>query len=298
MEPMANEIMKRSNGRVKIELFHGGALGKGGESAAMLESGTVDMGIFKHDHTPGRFPLSRGIDLPFIFASGMSGSATLWELYETTPAIRAEHKNMKVLGMYTYDPNQCHMVTKPVYTLDDMKGMVIRGTGPIMGRMISLFGATPTSIKVFELYSALERKVVDGTFFSLSGMVNFKLAEVVQHTTLVNAFVGSGVVAINQDVWDSLPPDIQKIFEEVSSEFKLAGGAKYDKTSKVGIQELKNNKREIIKLSDDEMAKWKDRVSIMYDEWANERETEGLPGKEVLDKLFKFGKKYNAMYSN
>ena len=158
---------------------------------------------------------------------------------------------MKVIGMFTYDPNQVHMVSKPVRTLEDFKGMVIRGTGPVMGEMISLFGATPSAIQVTELYSSLERKVVDGTFFSLSGAISYKLGEVVRYTTICNSFVGSGAVTINQDVWNSLPPDIQKIIEEVSKEFRLGGGDQYDKTSQLGREELKKLNREIITLPSD-----------------------------------------------
>lgn len=296
MEPMANEIMKRTNGRVKIEIFHGGAMGKTTENAALVEKGTVGMAVFMHDHSPDRFPLSRGIDLPFLFSSAKSGSATAWDLYEAFPEIRAEHKNMKVIGLYTYDANQVHMVTKPIRTLEDFKGMVIRGTGPVMGEMISLFGATPSAIAVTELYSSLERKVVDGTFFSFSGAITYKLGEVVKYTTVCNSFVGSGAVAINQDVWNSLPPDIQKTIEEVAKEFRLGGGAKYDEISQQGKEELKKLNREIITLPADELARWKKIVQPMYDKWAKDIDGKGQPGTAVLQKLLQSAEKNNKAY--
>jgi hypothetical protein len=89
-------------------------------------------------------------------------------------------------------------------------------------------------------------------------------------------------VVINQDVWDSLPADIQQIFTDVSQEWIEKHGMVWDYYDKVAIDyflELGGN-RQIIELSTGEMANWVDAVSSVVDSYIQELNDQGLSGDE------------------
>ena len=66
LEPWAQELEKRTNGRLKLTLFTGSALGAPADHFDIAVEGAADIAIFNPGFTPGRFPLSEVIELPFL----------------------------------------------------------------------------------------------------------------------------------------------------------------------------------------------------------------------------------------
>jgi TRAP-type C4-dicarboxylate transport system substrate-binding protein len=65
-----------------------------------------------------------------------------------------------------------------------------------------------------EVYSSLQKGIIGGLWVSLEVLQSFRMAEVVKYVTRMNFEVGHNkYVAMNWDVWNKLPPDIQKVFE-------------------------------------------------------------------------------------
>ena len=52
----------------------------------------------------------------------------------------------------------------------------------------------------------------------------------------------------------------------------------------------------MITLSDEEAARWKEKIAFIIDEYAEELNGRGLPGTEVKELVFELGEKYNEMY--
>jgi TRAP-type C4-dicarboxylate transport system substrate-binding protein len=51
--------------------------------------------------------------------------------------------------------------SKPVRTLEDLKGMKIRGTGR-NGESVTALGATVVPIEMMDMYESLRRRIIDG----------------------------------------------------------------------------------------------------------------------------------------
>ena len=63
-EAWAKEVEKRTDGRIKITMFHGGTLSKAAQTYEAVVSGVADIGMSVFAYTRGRFPLLEGLDLP------------------------------------------------------------------------------------------------------------------------------------------------------------------------------------------------------------------------------------------
>jgi TRAP-type C4-dicarboxylate transport system substrate-binding protein len=73
----------------------------------------------------------------------------------------------------------------------------------------------------FDTYEALKKGVVQGTFSPIEAMMTWKQAEVVKYTTECYGigYTSTFYVAMNRQKWDSLPPEVRKVFEGTSSEW-------------------------------------------------------------------------------
>lgn len=282
--PFAEELEKRSGGRVKVTIFSGGALGKPTEHYDMALTGRTDIAFTIHVYTPGRFPLTSVMLLPMM--SGPTAEATskvLWELYNKFPEIQKEHEEVKVLRLHCHGPGMLHTAKKQVKVADDLKGLKIRGHGDVQVELIKALGAIPQTMDVTEVYTSMERGVVDGTFMPASGIKDWKLAEVARHLTKADLYVSSFLFIMNKNTWNSLPKDIQKIIDDLGgAEGSAKAGIAWDKADKIGLDMAKAAGREIYELPKAELAKWKARMDPIYKKWIADMQAKGLPGEKVF----------------
>ena len=70
----------------------------------------------------------------------------------------------------------------------------------------------------------MQKHMIDGGFFSVSMALASKVEEVAKKITMVDLGINTGPMCImNLDKWNGLPPDIQKIFQEVMAEMPDKG---------------------------------------------------------------------------
>ncbi|MBW2610340.1 MAG: TRAP transporter substrate-binding protein [Deltaproteobacteria bacterium] len=292
--PIAKEIEKVTDGRVKITVHTSGALGKAQDHFDMASSGIADIALSVQAYTAGRFPLSSVVELPFLANTAECGSRILWALYEKFPEFRAEYKDVKVLGLHFYGANQLLSAKKPIRNLDDMKGLKIRGTGEVQGEMIKLMGAVPLSMPAPQIYESLDKGVIDGVLFAYGAQRGFKFYEVIKYATTADLFVGPMFLVMNLKKWNSLPPDIQRKIDKITG-FKAAiqGGTGYDSEDKLGIQDCLKAGVDIYQLPPKELEKWKTLCKPLWDKWVKKMEAKGLPGRKILKEAESIAAIYN-----
>jgi TRAP-type C4-dicarboxylate transport system substrate-binding protein len=293
--PLAKQIEEATKGRVKVDVYTGGALGRGADQYDMVREGTVDLAYSLQYYTAGVFPLTTVMELPDLgFAHSRPASLTFWELYKTLPAFQKEYSKVKVLGLWTTDACELFKKGKPVRSVNDFKGLKLRAMGPPDAQKINLLGATPVSMPAPEIYTSLDKGVVEGMFFSPGAAVSFKFQDVTNSITIVNSNATTFFLFMNLDSWNSLPKDIQQIMAEITGEKVAAmGSTAYDKLRKVALKTCKEAGLEIYTLPDEELAKIRALSSKIHEKWVKDMEAKGLPGQAVYDECRRLIKKYN-----
>ena len=85
LDAWAEAVSEASNGRIKINCFHGGSMGGPKDTYNMVINETVDIGWGLPSFYPGRFPATDAIALPFIGVNtSKQASYALWDLYDST----------------------------------------------------------------------------------------------------------------------------------------------------------------------------------------------------------------------
>jgi len=88
---------------------------------------------------------------------------------------------------------------------------------------------------------------------------------------------------MNKNVWNSLPKDIQAVFDKVSEEWQPARNtAMWLEWESIGRTGCQKAGVQDVKLSPEEELRWKARVQPIIDEWINTTKAKGLPAKEAI----------------
>ena len=288
MAPFAEAVEQATEGRVKITIYSGGALGKPPDQYDSAVTGITDIAFGLQGYTPGKFPLTSVVELPTMVTSAASGSKVLWELYKKFPEIGAEYPGVKVLAVWTHDTGQIMTVKKPVRTMDDLKGMTIRAPTASHVAMVEAWGATAVQMPISELYDSLEKGVADGCVVPYSAIKSFNLADVCRYMTIGDFYVCTFFLVMNLDSWNKLSAQDQEIIERlIGSRMSETGGTAYDSAAKVGLQAAQEAGIEIYALPAEELTEWQEVLAPLHQQWVTDMEAKGLPGQKIYDEAVK-----------
>lgn len=280
-EPWAREIEKRTNGRVKITLYPAGTLVDGSVMYSSTVDGITDIGTSSFGWERGRHPLMNA----FICTPGFPSAKVAGRIANEVAGKFQPKELSDTHLLFIHACAPMHMWSKnPIRRLEDMKGVEVRAAGPT-GKLVKAMGGVPVSAPQGQAYEMLSKGIVKASISSLDVLKGFRQAEVVKYVTLAYFHVAPFFVSMNMDRWDSLPPDIQKVFSEVSSEYIDIAGGVWDKASEAGLTYAKEEGLEIITLPEEEKERWHACYKGLKDEYVQEMEAKGLPGKAFLSEI-------------
>lgn len=171
------EVEKRTNGKVKITFYPGSTLMPAPQTYDSVVKGIADIGWSIMSYTRGKFPLTEVIDLPLGYKSGYVATKLINAYYDKFKP--KEFDETKVLYLHAHGPGIL-TTKKPVYKLEDLKGMKIRSTG-LSAKIVQALGAAPVGMPITETYDAAgsrlsfsERDGVTMNWRSASSMTNWR----------------------------------------------------------------------------------------------------------------------------
>jgi len=279
-EQWCKDVETRTNGRVKVSYFPGGILTPADQMYDSVINGIADVGTSMTSFTKGRFPLTEVIDLPLGYKSGSQGTYLVNAYYSKFRP--KEFDQVKVMYLSTTPPLILHTKTRPVYKLEDLKGLKIRGTGNSV-RLVQLLGGTPVGLVMSECYDALAKGVIDGVSAAYDPLQNFRIGEQLKYSMEFNAtYVLATYVVMNKQKWASISSEDQKTIEAMNEEYIPKQAAVWDKVDKDAKDWFIARGGKIIQISKEEDARWVKAVSPMIDEYVTSMKAKGLPGEEAL----------------
>ena len=211
-----NILEKASNGKIKVELYFSGVLGKEAEVLDMVKLGTVQGcrgGLFERANK--KYLL---YTLPFLFEDADKVVAVM-----RSDLGREINKGAMANGFYipaTGVAGGMRNITnskRPIATVADLKGLKMR-TPPIdvTIRTFKALGANPQQVAYTETYMALKTGVVDGQENPFSNAVDMKFYEAQKYLSVVNWQVHPDPFYVNPAWYKSLPDDLKAIFDAVA----------------------------------------------------------------------------------
>ena len=275
------EIEKRTNGRVKVNVFAGSTLLAADKCYDGVVKGIADVGIASLGFTRGRFPLTEVIDLPLGYRNAYDSTRLLNAYYQKFKP--KEFDDSKVLYAHAHGPGVLHCAKKEVTKFEDLKGLKIRCTG-LSAKMASAVGAAPVAMPIGDAYDAMSRGVVDASLAPFEALEGWKWADVVKYSTEIAplAYTSAWMIIMNKKKWASLPPDVQKIVQQVSDEWIEKDAANWFNLEKSGRDYGVNKGVKVLTFSKEENDKVAKAIRPLLDDYVQSMKKLGLPGEEAL----------------
>lgn len=284
--PWMEKVAKESNGRIKFEHYPAMQMGgKPGELIDQVIEGVVDIVWTLPGYTPGRFPRTEVMELPFIMTNAEASSRAYWELGEKY-MIDTELKDVKVLALWNHGPGLIHSA-KPVRTPDDLKGVKLRAPTRVTNMMVTDLGATSVGMPVPGIPEAMSKGVIEAAVVPWEVTPSLKLSEMVKnHTEFPGAplYTSSFIMAMNHDSYNNLPDDLKAVIDANSGAETSAWAGKQTEGADVPGRELAVSLgNTIIELTPAEIEPWKQGAQNTIDTWVKESAAAGFDGQALLD---------------
>jgi TRAP-type C4-dicarboxylate transport system substrate-binding protein len=292
IEPWMKMIEERTKGAVKINPYFNMTLAPAAELFDATVKGLADISESYTFGNPGQFSMTEALMLPETgFKSSISCSRAVWHLYKTFPEVKGEYKGVKLLWLHTTPAAKLMLKKKAVRTLEDLKGLKIAVSGPGV-KVAKALGFSPVTMPTADIYVAQDKGVIDGHIRPTELLVSRRHAEVTKYAVDVDMGHDIFFIAMNQNTWNKLPPDVQKVIDGLSGDWAVDfTGKEWDKFDKSAEDEVKAKGIEYITLSAQESARWKKLLTPIHEEYAAELEAKKMPGKKIFEELKKISGK-------
>jgi len=269
-----------TGGMVKTKWHTASALGPTADLYTRIVTRVIDYGQFNIGYTPGVFPISEMFELPIRFPSGEILTKAMIEIYKKG-YLEKDYADVKFLFFYNIGPYQLWSNVK-ITSVEGLVGKKIRCPSPTFVEMTKALGAIPVSMVGGEIYSAMEKKIIDGTWACGDMAAAFKLGEVAKYVVMTNIGTITHTWAMNKIAYQSLPETGKKYIEENWEKFSLLGGRYFDEYNEKGFVFAREKKVETVVWSEMELKKMDNMIVPVFKSWLNKVESKGLPGKKAL----------------
>ncbi|WP_054700397.1 TRAP transporter substrate-binding protein [Desulfosarcina cetonica] len=294
-EQFIADLEEQTHGQVKVQFFPGGSLAKAPSMIKAIETGIVDIGLSHISYTPGRFPVTEVCELPIGYPTGWVANIAMNDFYDKYKP--KEWDSVVPLWFHANSPSILAS-TKPIRTMDDFKGQIIRAPGR-MADVITALGGTPAPTPIVETYDAIAKGVIHGVFVGMEGVRAFKFGEVTPYVT--NSWnVGPSYpfyVAMNKRKYEKLPADVKAVFDRLCGEYKEKFALVWNASDFPGEAFGKQKGVEFIELSQAEFDRWITAVEPVFDAYVKSMVDKGFKEDEVKSWIA-FLKRARPSFSN
>ena len=284
--PEVDKRLAAAGGQHKIvwNQAWGGTVAKIGGVLEATQEGICDFGFVSTLFEAPKMPLHNVTYMtPFGSDDIFMVSDAIARLQSKIPALKQEWDNHNLVYIGGASLDTYGILTNfPVKTVDDIKGHKIAAPGPA-ANWIKGTGAVAVAGNLNTYYNDIKTGVYEGTLTFMTAAAAGKIHEVAPHICMVNFGAQyAGGLAVNKDVWEGFPPEVQKVLMEVGQEYtKRFAQAQTDKAAgAVKMMEAGGGKMTV--LSDVERTRWANKLPNVPMEWAAVMEEKGKPGKAMV----------------
>jgi TRAP-type C4-dicarboxylate transport system substrate-binding protein len=282
----ADEVKKRSGGKITIQIFWGESMGKAMELLNLVRSGAVDMAATAQGYFPSQLPLVGATNaLMMQFDNNGQAVRITTEMVEQNAAIQEELKRNNIHPIYFHSVNVFRpLCSKKIEKIEDFKGLKIRAWGEYVPAMWKSLGATGVNVLPQEMYESLQRGTIDCAFYPADLSDASKLYEVAKFTWNQNlGAIPTWALWVNAKTWnETWPKSVRDLFTQVGKE---AMELDIRMTREAEQAALANMKKHGVQMHDfNDMAKLKATVPDLADMWVEKMKEKGLeaPAREMV----------------
>lgn len=232
-EKFKEELDKRSDGRMKLEIYPASQLGTEADMVQQISAGSVDFGFITAAYLSSRAPAFTAWFAPYAFKDLESANAA--RDTDVAKKILGTLDDQGIKGLdYLFAGNRVMLFKdKEVLKPEDMKGLRFRVTpSPPLQDFYKSLGASPESLPLPEVYAAIQTGVIDGMDMDLDATITNKYYEVAKYGAVTNHMVWPAVAMMNKNTFENMSDADKQIVEE-----SIKAAAEYAVTTRSAQEE-------------------------------------------------------------
>jgi len=280
MGKYCEELNKKLAGKAEVTQYTGSRLLSAQKMAAGIAVGIADIGLSNLSYTRGRFPVMEIMELPHGFPSAWIAGHVANDFYDKYQP--KDFDAYQVLMLSTSPINVVQTISKPVKTLEDVKGLKLRGTGRLRD-IVKALGATPIPIETPDLYDGMKKGVIEGALLPLETLKGFKTGELIKYIT-ASWRIGSAhcfYVLMNRPKWNGLPADVQKVMTNFSREFIDRWTVEWNRIDIEGKDFALKQGAQILTVPDADNPQWVKAVRPVIDDYKKDLVAKGHKASDI-----------------
>ncbi len=264
----AEELQKRTNGQIKVEVFPAGQLGKIPRQIENLKIGAQGGFI-----SPAGF--FSGINRGFQVTDAPGIYKTFWHAQNavSAPAFRdkyaalAEKQGVIGITIFNYGPTSIASLT-PIRKIDDMKGLKVRVLATKMeSKLASELGMTGVPMPYTEVLPALQQRTIDACRTSIAVMGASKFYTTTKYITLIESGTIISGFWVSKPWLARLPKPLQEQVIKTGRDLETWAGHRAKELSDNAEGVWKANGAEVIRLPAAQEAEVLKRLAPLGDEF-------------------------------
>jgi TRAP-type C4-dicarboxylate transport system substrate-binding protein len=267
-----DDVQTMSGGRVKIEMFYSSSVVKSVETFDAARTGILD-----GDMTGGAYQTGKNPAFQFV-GDIMGGYDTPWQQYEWfyqgggyEKANELYHEfDMQLIGWWIYGQESLAS-SKPLAGPENLKDWKFRSPPGLETEIFAELGAKPVVMDFTEVFTALETGIIDGADASgLANNVGLGLYDLVKNATYPGFHsMPSDHLAINKNVWDGLPEDIQRIFTVAMQKLAFQTALTFEVENAKAAAQLKEQGITLYDWSPEDRKAFRQAAQTNWQRWAD-----------------------------
>lgn len=294
LQEWIDKVSEATDGHVKITLYDNATLSAATDIGDNVKAGAVDIGWLYTSYYAGQFPLSDVINLPMQgFGDPIVSTEVLWALSEKYEEVEGEWDDFKLLMLYGNPGMIFASAEKPITSVADLQGMVVRAPAGTVTEVLTAWGASPVTMAPPELYDAIEKRNIEAYIFEPAGICNFSLEEITSYYTDYALYDGPFALIMNKEKWESLPEEYQKAIEELSGKEASMGAAQaFADDVAAKREQIVAAGGEFVELSDEAIAEFNVEADKAADKWVESMSKNGFDAAAYLADAKAFAEQY------
>lgn len=230
-------ITERTDGLLNITVIPKGVLPlKAEDELPAVSSGDLDM-VCMYARQEAAFPALSVRDV-----TGLVRDQTeqVRVYYETFPIYERELNKMNIhqLAYHAFGMNHIMCLDEPVDDISDLGRLKIRSYNLECSARIEAMNGVPVTISLSEVFTSLQKGVVNGVVTGISGTYGGKFHTVAPYGYYTPFNPPIYDMVVNKELWDSLPADIQEIAMEEFHRMELITVAGNERATLWYIEEM------------------------------------------------------------
>lgn len=279
------KVKELTDGKVKFEYYPSEQLGKARDLINTVKNKVADVAYVGIGYVPDKLPLSGVGELPGAAGSSVEASEAYWQVVQEV-LLEEDFLKQGIRPMFAIIMPPYHIMTteKPIKTIDDFQGVKVRSGGPAQSIALQELGAAPVAISAAEMYTALERNTIDGTILATSSIKPYQIDTLVKYVTENSNFGGFAVTyCINEEIWQSLPQDVQEAMIIAGEETNKHLSSTLDALVAIDREEMIKKGIEYINMDAENLEKFNQTIELVWEQWAEELDARNLPATMVKE---------------